>query len=298
MGGFGLNYAGNANDPILSPHPPNGYGVGPIYSNYAVTQMMPTTSYNVTDRLSIGFAPILDMSLLQVNPGVFAPTDDGVYPPATDSRYTFGGGFQVGAYWQGPAGWNVGASFRSPQWFEDFRYHTANPAGDAETAKFNLNVPMIVSLGTSYTGFERAVIGVDLHYIDYSDTAGYSTTGFGPGGAITGLGWRSIFCVAVGGQYWLTDKLAAQLGYSYHNNPIPDANTFFNIASPLNIQHIASIGMSYKLTEKLKLSVAYVHMFEATNTGPIYAATGPIAGSSVSSTASADSIIFGATVAW
>ena len=38
---------------------------------YQLLQVAPTVAYQVTDRLSVGFAPLLNMARLEVSPGVF-----------------------------------------------------------------------------------------------------------------------------------------------------------------------------------------------------------------------------------
>ena len=233
VGGFALNYPGSSSDPVLSARPPNGVGVGPLFSQYAVLQIVPTISYRITDRFMIGASPMLNMAQLQVNPGLITAPDDAnpnsspAYPPAVGTHYAFGGGFQVGMLWQEESGWNVGGSLKSPQWFQSFQYNTANELGQAESARFGLNVPLIASVGGSYTGFDKFVFGIDLHYIDYVNTQGYQSVGFAPSGAVQGLGWRDVFAVAIGGQYRITDQFAVQLGYSFSTNPIRSEETFF-----------------------------------------------------------------------
>ena len=109
VGGFGVDYPASIDNPILA-KPPYGVGQGSVYSNYQVLEIVPTAAYRVTDRLSVGFAPTLALSLLQLNPGLIeAPSigPDGTvsYPALTNTRYAFGGGFQVGVYYSLDDGW-------------------------------------------------------------------------------------------------------------------------------------------------------------------------------------------------
>ena len=68
VGGFGVNYRADPTNPILSAQPPNGLGVGPLYSNLQVLEMTPTASVQVTDRLSIGGGPTLTLAHLEADP--------------------------------------------------------------------------------------------------------------------------------------------------------------------------------------------------------------------------------------
>jgi long-chain fatty acid transport protein len=86
------------------------------------------------------------------------------------------------------------------------------------------------------------------------------------------------------------------MGYSFNQNPIDSSRTSFNVASPLIVQNVLSAGASYQVTDCFSLSLAYVHFFQNTSTGPILAATGALPGSSVTSVLSADSIVLGGTV--
>jgi long-chain fatty acid transport protein len=72
---------------------------------------------------------------------------------------------------------------------------------------------------------------------------------------------------------------------------------FFNVASPLIIQHIISTGFSYNLTQNLIFSAAYLHGFENETTGPIVLpGVGAVPGTSVASKISADALVAGFTL--
>jgi long-chain fatty acid transport protein len=162
--------------------------------------------------------------------------------------------------------------------------------------KFGLDLPGIVSVGAAYTGWERLVLAADARYLDFRDASGFGTRGITPDGAIRGLGWNSIFAIAVGAQYQLTDSLLAQLGYSWGNNPIPDSQSGINPASPTITEHTLSAGASWKVTDSFFLSVAYVHGFQNTIDGPMLSAAGPVPRTSVRNSEASDSFLFGATV--
>lgn len=301
VGGFGTNFPGNPGNPLLSPPPPNGVGVGPIYSEYSVLQIVPTTSWQLTDRLSVGLAPVISMANLALDPMVVVSPDDAngngvpTYPSGTHTRYHWGMGFQLGAYYVTDACWNFGVTFKSPTWFETLRYHSNDEAGAPRELRFGFDFPMSVSVGTSYVGFDRWTIACDVRYIDYRNTKGYTTTGFDATGAVTGLGWDSMIATCVGAAYDMTDYLTLRGGYSYNSNPIDPQNTFFSVAAPLVIQHALYMGASYNLTCSAQVSLAYALMFENSSSGPLYGPA-PIPGSDVTVRTSGDSLIAGVSV--
>jgi long-chain fatty acid transport protein len=298
VSGFSVNFPGSTTNPILTAPPPNGVGLGPLYTQYQVMQIIPTIAYQVTDKLSVGFSPMIDLTGLSANPGFVAgPTGPGGgYPPLTNGPMEFGGGFQFGAYYVTEQNWNFGASFKSTQWFQSFDFNSLNATGQPRDVKIGVDAPMIVSIGTAYTGFERWLIALDARYLDYANTKGFSQSGFSPTGAITGLGWDSIFALSLGTQYQVSDAFSVRMGYSYSTNPISNDKTFFNITSPLVIQNGVSIGGSYNLTARLKLNLAYAHFFENSISGPIISPViGAIPGTNVTARAAADTVSAGAS---
>jgi long-chain fatty acid transport protein len=295
--GFAVNYPGSTSNPVLTPPPPSGFGFGPLAAQYEVFQIAPTVSYQLTDRLSIGFGPILDLATLRIDPALItSPNATGAYPRGNPSEYAWGAGFQVGLYYVTEAGWHFGTALKSPQWFESFEYHTIDALGQPRDFHFHFNNPLIWSVGGAYSGFERWTLATDLRFINYRDTVGFSHTGFDATGALRGLGWDNVFVLALGAQYQLTEALSLRMGYTFNTNPINSDIAAFNVASPLIVQHTLAVGASYSFNRCFSLSAAYVHSFENSVQGAIISPFGPIPGSSVQSDAWADSFIFGGTV--
>jgi long-chain fatty acid transport protein len=263
LGGFGANYPVNKSNPVLNAQFPNGFGVGPLYSNYQALQLAPTIAYKLTDEWSVGVQLNLDLADLALAPGVFGiptliqtPLGQGpVYGDATHARSRVGGGFQAGVYYAPvDIDWSFGASFKSPQWFETFTYPTVTPTGQADEARTNFDFPMIASIGTAYRGVERLLVAFDLRYVGFRETNGYRQTGFDSLGAFRGLGYQDVVALSLGAQYQLTDQLSARAGYSFNMNPMGNSVTSYNVASPLNIQNSLALGLSYNVTKSLKIS--------------------------------------------
>ncbi len=304
VAGFGVNYPGRADNPILSPPPPVGLGVGPIYSTYQVLTVAPTVAYQLTDRLSIGMAPLLNLGRLGVSPGVILPPDDangdGVasYPNATNTRFAWGAGFQIGAYFVASDAWSFGTTIKSPQWFESYRFTVSDELGRGRVEQFHFDLPMVVSVGAAYRGIERLTLATDVRYLNFRDTAGFRRAGFAPTGEVVGLGFDDSFSVAIGAQYELNEKLNVRLGYTYNTRPLQAENVSFNLAAPLTYQHQAGLGASYRLSDACTLSAGYYHVFYTPVTGPYLSPAGAIPGASISTGADVDSILFSIRVAY
>jgi long-chain fatty acid transport protein len=309
LGGFGVNYPVSKSNFVLNPRFPNGFGLGPLYSHYDVLQLAPTIAWAPTAEWSLGFQPNLDIANLAFDPAAFsAPAliqgPNGimgpVYGDATHTRSRVGGGFQLGVYYAPiESVWSFGASFRSPQWFENFTYPSVTPQGMPARAKLNFDFPFIASVGTAFRGIDRLLVALDLRYVGYRETNGYRHTGFDSSGALRGLGFQDIFALALGAQYQVTDRFTVRSGYTFNLNPIGNAVTIYNVASPLNVQHSLALGFSYDVTKALKLSATYQHFFQNTNHGPITEPfIGPLHGSDVRIASTADAIVFGANVSF
>lgn len=302
VAGFRSNYPASDNNPILTAQPPNGLGLGRIEAQAQILQFVPAAALQLTDRLSIGVGPTITMADVAAEPGFFGAPDDAnsdgffTYAPATGSRYFWGGGVQAGIYYELTDSWHFGASLKSPQWFETFRFKSNDEIGGSRTLTFDFDLPLVASLGAAYTGLERFTFAVDARYFDYANTDGFGDSGFTSTGKVRGLGWRSIFAVAAGVQYALCECTSLRLGYSFNENPIPDSNTMINAGVPLQLQHTLYAGASHRLSRNMDIHIAYAHAFNSEISGFFVTPLGPLPGTSVTSDVAVDSVTVGATI--
>lgn len=291
--GGGVNFAGSYSTPTLGPRqPPNFFGLGPIYANTALLALKPMASYRLGERFAVSFAPIITTGTVQFGPAFFAPGPADQYgiatfPSATNSRPFWGAGFEVGLMYEVDDDWNLGFSYKSPVWQEKWSYNTFNADLSPRTIGIQAGVPAIYSWGAAYKGIDRLLVDVDLRYLDYRNTPMW-----GDSLQSNGLNWRSIFAVAVGGQYQATDRLTLRAGYLFNQNPINEVQTLFNIQAPGFIQHTMSIGTSLRLSDNLVASMAWVHGFRNSIEGPI----GQIPMSTARMDAQVDSLVMGLTI--
>jgi long-chain fatty acid transport protein len=267
MGIFGfvggnVNFAGNPSVPLLAPRrPPDFFGFGPIWGNASLLALTPAASVRLSERLSVGGGPVITSGTIGFSPAFFAPgprDEFGLptFPAGTNSRPFWGGGFQFGLLYEMNEDWNIGFSYKSPVWQERWAFNTNTPDLSQRRIGIQAEIPAIYSWGVAYKGIDRALIDVDLRYFDYANARL-----FGQSVADGGVGWDSVFAVAVGGQYELTERLTARAGYLYNTNPIPDTATLFNIQLPAILTNTLSLGASLKMTDNMTFSVAWVHGF-------------------------------------
>src|SRR5262249_32359862 len=146
-------------NPILTAQPPHGVGLGNVYSELQQIQLAPALAAQVTDHLSVGIGPIINLANLRADPGVLVTPDAAngfpTYPAATHSLITWGGGLQAGVYYTMDGGLQLGASVKSPQWFEPFHYQGVDGLGRPRSFDIRFDSPLMVSWGVGYSGFDR-----------------------------------------------------------------------------------------------------------------------------------------------
>ena len=176
---------------------------------------------------------------------------------------------------------------------EPFRYKSEDALGRPLDVTFNMNYPLIASIGTSYTGFENWILACDLRFFDYADTTGFRDVGFSSARRLAGSGVEQHL---LGGPRRATAverslerprrlllqrephrlrRLAVQRGLAADSSSTP-----------------CSLGRPTRSPTVSVWSLAYTHCFENSVTGPLFGPSGAIAGT-VTSTASADAVSFG-----
>lgn len=277
-----LNPAGGTN-PLLS-------NLKTLNSDIQIFQMSFTAAYQVTEKFSLGVAPTMTICQILCDPLFIADAPAGTNPnywsSGTSSRYAWGGGFQLGAYYDTKENWQYGFAYKSQQWMEPFRYKTteidaATGKTISGTRKLHLNLPDVLSFGIGYTGFESYTLAADFRYFSYQAA-----------GDFTHLGWKNIFGLNLGVQKVVNDRLTVRVGYAFNENPVQTAESYRNVASPMITEHTIFLGASVKLLEQLELSMTYGHAFENRITGYI-----PYSGgATITNTLSADSLNMGVRV--
>jgi long-chain fatty acid transport protein len=286
----GVNFPGDVNNPILAPTGPlNQYILGPQAGSMTVLGILPTVSYQVTDRLTVGAGPMIDVCVVSFDPAFFGPTSQAgvlqprVFPTGSHSRPFWGGGFRAGLTYKVTDHLVAGFAYTSPQWFETWEFNARDANGNPITFETQFTLPQILSLGVAYAGIDRLLLAADLRYFDYS-----TTQLLGEPVREGGAGWDSVWALALGGRYLLSDRLSVQLGYLLNENPVPSDLALFNTQLPALTKHTVSVGSSFQLNEWIGMSLAYVHGFENSITGAVF----PLLGTATTIDTEYDAFVF------
>lgn len=312
VGGFGVDYHTDPTNPVLAPRP---FGFGAIYSNFSLMKIIPALAYRPTDKLRLGVALNVDWASLAVDPmpiaapavdpgpdGTWQTADDrAYYSRATDAAGSFGIGAQLGMQYAVTPQVSLGLAYTTPQVFQTFEYGAVyeNPNlasyNTPRTIKFNMDVPAVYAAGLSFTPSSAFTFGLDAKYITYEATRGFKDHGFASDGSVKGFGWQNIWSVASGMQFRPVPRIALRAGYNYSGNPIPNALSMFNTAAPAVVQHHATVGAGYTFTNGFGIDVGYYHAFANSITGPFVTPAGAMAGTSIKSSMSENSLLMGFT---
>ena len=294
VAGFKTNYPSSFTNPILTPQP---NGVGRLYSEAQFAQISPAVSYQLTDRLAVAVGPMVTLGAVVADPLLFIAPNPNGYPTGRGTQLRFGGGAQGGLFYQGDGDWDFGASIKSPQWLPKFQYTTEDAAGGPRYGEVGVDLPMILSVGAAYRGFENVIWSLDYRYFDFRHAEGLGDGGFTSDGALKGLGWRSVNGLTTGVQYRINEALAVRGGYGINQSPIEPATAGLNIASPLVQTQAMHIGWSLALSRAAALNVAYSYFPQNDVSGPMQTfLKGVLPGSSVTNTLSIHVLSMGVTV--
>ena len=296
LAGGSVNFPGNPGNPVLAPVGPfNRFVLGPQAASMTVVGLMPSASYQISDRLAIGASPMIDVAVVSFDPAFFGPPDDSngdglfTFPTGSHSRPFWGGGFRAGLSYRVTEYLIAGFSFISPQWFETWRFNARTETGEPFQFRTQFTLPMILSAGIAYAGIDRLLLLADLRWFDYR-TSQLLGEPVREGGA----GWDSIWAIALGGRYQLTEQLSLQAGYLFNENPVPvdpvpTDLALFNTMLPALTKHTLSVGAYYQMNESIGMSLAYIHGFKNSITGDIF----PLVGTSTTLDTEYDSFAFG-----
>jgi long-subunit fatty acid transport protein len=293
---FGIG--GSEVDYSISTNPAFAAGaLGRLAVSVNIIEIVGAVSCALTDRLSVGIAPTITRTELVADRMWLLPAGSSSYAYDPTTRHLLGGGVQGGIFYTTDAGWQFGASLKSPQWMEPLHYRTTGAQNQVSDAVFRFSYPLTAAVGVAYAGFDRWLLACDLRYFNYAGATGFGTPAFTPSGTLNGLGWYDVCSLAAAVQRQVTDRLSWRLGYCYNDCPIGNGRVAtLSAAMPLVTQHSLHTGASYVFGQQWIVSVAYAHCFENTVAGPILDSTSsPIAGTRVASRVSGDVFSMGVT---
>ena len=255
ISGFGVTFPENQMNPINAPQSMGGFGH--IESDYLLLQVALTYAFRISDNLSIGIAPNINYAALELAPNPLSAPSQTLGYPTTDKPGALGFGAQIGILYQTDFGLNLGASYKSPQYFGDFKFENTYLDGSAAPGvAFNMDYPAIYSVGLGYS-MEVFDLAIDYRYVDYKNTDGFSESGWTQFASVAGFGWENISIISAGLQLKFLENVPIRLGYTFSGVPIPEDLAFFSVPATAVIKNAFQAGVGLNLSEKIHFNLTY-----------------------------------------
>jgi len=257
ISGFGVTFPESMTNPINLPQ--NMGGFGRIQSDYMLLQIGFTWAYELSEKFSVGIEPTFNYAALELEPNPLANPSQTLGYPKSDKADATGFGAQFGLYYDSGIGFKAGASYKTVQSFEKFKFDNTYLDGTpAPQVEFQMDYPAILSFGLGYSKADFD-LALDYRTVYYENTKGFDKAGWTQTASVQGFGWENISILSAGIQYKGIDKLPLRFGYTYSSNPINEDVAFFNIPATAIIKNAYQFGFSYKPSNNITLDALYHH---------------------------------------
>lgn len=84
-----------------------------------------------------------------------------------------------------------------------------------------------------------------------------------------GFGWEDQTVYKVGVQYGVNERVQVRAGYNYGKSPVPDNQLTFASLAPAISEHHWTVGFTYRASDNLEITGAYMHSPEAAQESPL-----------------------------
>jgi len=262
----------------------NGLGGDKLAVKLMNLQMLPSISYKINDKHSVGATLVISYSLFEANGlGAFETLGFGASSgnmTDMDTDTSWGGGIRLG--WKGKFmedKLHVGANYSSRTYMQAFdKYKNLF----AEQGDFD--IPSNYALGFAFEVNSKITTYLDIQRINYSEVASVGNAGpqisgsFFECGDIScgalgldqglGFGWKDMTVFKLGVEYNYSPGITLRAGYNRSDAQIPEDQVLFSLLAPATIEDHLTLGATYQWDEDIEISMSYVHAFENTITGP------------------------------
>lgn len=256
-------------------------GSGKLGVNLTQLVIAPTAAYKITPDHAIGISPLIGYQRFKAYGlqafGVMTASGDNI-----GNDDSFGYGVRVGYQGRIAPGLTLGAAYASKMNFNEFDKYKGL---FAEQGGFD--IPENYNLGVAWQATSQILLALDYQRINYSKVASignpvsniFGCPAFGGpnpanclgGSAGPGFGWDDANVWKLGAEYKYNSQWTFRAGYNHTDNPISGGDlgeVTFNILAPAVIKDHGTLGVTYTLASGGELTVAYMHAFKNSVSGP------------------------------
>jgi len=251
--------------------------------NLEVVRILPTLSYMINDKHSIGASlqvvyqqfKAWGLSSFEASGGPMTGQVSQAPNKLSGKGRDDAWGFGLSLGWQGQLTdkLTVGVVYNSEVDMDEMDDYSGLLAEDG-----SLDMPENYGIGLAFQATDQLLLAFDVQQINYGDVksmanplqSGPGNSGmnmFNPANYLgtkngSGFGWDDMTVYKLGTEYMVNDQLTLRAGYSHSDMPISKDQTFFNILAPAVIEDHISVGMTYILPHGSEFSMFYMHAFE------------------------------------
>jgi long-chain fatty acid transport protein len=289
-GGMNTDYPGGQLDQgVCQGGAPNGVrvnllcGSGNLGVDLSQLIFAPTLGWKFAPSHSLGVSPLIGYQRFKAYglDAFSAISSDPAHLTNKGYDDSWGAGLRVGYFGQLTPALAVGAAYstRINGKFDEYR------GLFAEQGKFD--IPENWSLGLAWKPLAGLTLAFDYQQIYYSKVKSVgnpsnqpgctSAPPAGPGvgagclgasASSIGFGWDDVSVLKIGIEYEWSSRLALRAGYNRSDNPIQARDVTFNILAPGVVQDHLTLGFTYGLGKSTEITMAYMHAFENSVSGP------------------------------
>lgn len=287
-GGMNTDYAGGVVPPgICGPTAANVLcGNGNLGVDLSQLIFAPTIALKFGENQSLGVSPLIAYQRFKAY-GLqgFSPISSD---PANLSNNgyddSWGFGVRFGYFAQISQAIAVGAAYSTKINMQEFKKYRGLFAEQGD-----FDIPENYVLGAAFKATPQLTIAADYKRINYSKVASVGNPsnqpncnpfvnfptgpGVGPGclgagGSSIGFGWKDVNVLKLGIEYQWSSRLMLRAGYNRTDNPVQARDITFSIIAPGVVEDHVTLGFTYALQGGSELTVAYMHAFENSTSGP------------------------------
>jgi long-chain fatty acid transport protein len=292
-GGMNTDYPGTALDQgVCQGGAPNGVpanllcGSGNLGVDLAQLILAPTLAWKFNPNHALGISPLIGYQRFKaygLQPFAAISSD-----PAnlTNKGYddAWGFGARVGYFGQITPAFAIGVGYSTKIAMSEFDKYKGLFAEQGD-----FDIPENYNVGVAFKLNPKLTIAADYQRILYNKVKSVGNpsnqpncnpminfpTGPGVGpdclgasGSSIGFGWQNVDAWKLGIEYQWSSSLLLRAGYNHSDNPITARDVTFNILAPGVVQDHVTLGFTYRLGQSSEITMAYMHAFENSVSGP------------------------------
>ncbi|WP_150304897.1 OmpP1/FadL family transporter [Pseudomonas saliphila] len=240
-----------------------------LYSKVQVVTLQPTLSYQITDRVSVGFGPTINKIDGKLTKNVTALNDAEVNIKGDDIGYGFNAGVLVDV--TDKVAW--GLTYHSKVEYElegRTRITGAPPLGinGSYDATLDFTSPESVDTSITYQFDDQWTLHAGTTWTRWSQLQEIVVDNQGVTGPLAArfttveeeLNWSDTWSFAFGAAYQLNPQWVLRTGFTLDESPTTDADRTVRI--PVGDRKILSLGAGWNATDDLTVDVAYAYLRE------------------------------------